>query len=113
MQHYDSQDSKFSRNLRKGAPDDFAAYVRLDQQAFAEDGHELSLKTRELIALGVAATTQCPHCIEKHSRAAAKAGATEAELSEAIMVAAAIGAGSAVTHGWMAMKYFQDERGAD
>src|SRR5699024_12458640 len=70
MQHYDSKDSKFGRNLRKGTPDDFAKFIEWDQQVFAEEGHELSKKTRELIAIGVAATTQCPHCIEIHSRAA-------------------------------------------
>lgn len=72
MQHYDSKDSKFSRKLRKGAPDDFSAFVEFDQQVFAEEGHTLSKKTRELIAIGVAATTQCPHCIEIHSRGAAR-----------------------------------------
>lgn len=113
MQHYDSRDSKFGRDLRRGAPDDFAAFAEWDQQVFADEGHELSKKTRELIAIGVAATTQCPHCIEIHSRAAAKAGATEAELSEAVMVAMALRAGGAMTHGWMAMKYFQDANEAD
>lgn len=113
MQHYDSRDSKFGRDLRRGVPDDFAAFAEWDQQVFADEGHELSKKTRELIAIGVAATTQCPHCIEIHSRAAAKAGATEAELSEAVMVAMALRAGGAMTHGWMAMKYFQDANEAD
>lgn len=69
----------------------------------------LSKKTRELIAIGVAASTQCPHCVEAHSRGAAQADATEEELSEAIMVAMALRAGGAMTHGWMAMKYFNDE----
>lgn len=109
MQHYDSNDSKFGRNIRKGAPDDFAAFAEFDQKVFAEEGHTLSKKTRELIAIGVAATTQCPHCVEAHSRGAAQAGATEEELSEAIMVAMALRAGGAMTHGWMAMKYFNDE----
>lgn len=113
MQHYDSNDSKFGRNLRKGAPDDFAAFVEFDQQVFADEGHTLSKKTRELIAIGVAATTQCPHCIEIHSRGAAKAGATQEELSEAIMVAMALRAGGAMTHGWMATKYYEDEVSAN
>lgn len=113
MQHYDSKDAKFGRNIRKGAPDDFAAFAEFDQQVFAEEGHVLSQKTRELIAIGVAATTQCPHCVEAHSRGAAKAGATEEELSEAIMVAMALRAGGAMTHGWMAMKYFNDENSQD
>jgi AhpD family alkylhydroperoxidase len=43
-------------------------------------------------------TTQCPYCIEIHSNNARKAGATDAELAEAGMVAAALRAGAAVTH---------------
>lgn len=109
MQHYDSKDSRFSRNLRKGAPNDFAAFVEFDKQVFADEGHELPKKVRELIAIAVAVTTQCPHCVEIHSRGAAQAGATEAELSEAIMVAMALRAGGAMTHGWMSMKYFHAE----
>ena len=113
MQHYDSRDAKYGRNIRKAAPEDFATFSEWDKSVFAEGGHELSKKTRELIAIGVAATTQCPHCIEAHSRAAQQAGATEAELSEAVMVAAAIRAGGAMTHGWMAMKFYEDEASKD
>lgn len=43
-------------------------------------------------------TTQCPYCIEIHTRNARRAGATDAELAEAAIVAAALRAGAAVTH---------------
>ncbi|MGO1192691.1 MAG: carboxymuconolactone decarboxylase family protein [Nesterenkonia sp.] len=110
MMHYDSKDSKYGRNLRKGAPKDFEALAAFEGSVFADDDeHALSKKTRELMAIAVATTTQCPHCVEIHSRAAAKAGATEAEVSEAVMVSAALRAGGAMTHGWMSMKYFQEE----
>ena len=90
MMHYDSKDSKYGRDLRKGAPKDFEALTALEGSVFADDDeHALSKKTRELMAIAVATTTQCPHCVEIHSRAAAKAGATEAEVSEAVMVSAA------------------------
>src|SRR5260370_755712 len=42
---------------------------------------------------------QCPYCIEIHSKKAKKAGATEQELAETTLVAAALRAGGAVTHG--------------
>ena len=110
MMHYDSKDSKYGRDLRKGAPKDFEALAALDSSVFADDDeHALPLKMRELMAIAVATTTQCPHCVEIHSRAAYKAGATEAEVSEAVMVSAALRAGGAMTHGWMSMKYFQEE----
>jgi AhpD family alkylhydroperoxidase len=49
------------------------------------------------VAVGL--TTQCPYCIEIHSDRARSAGATEAELAETVLAAAAIRAGGAMTHG--------------
>lgn len=59
----------------------------------------ISKKHKELIAVAVALTTPCGYCLEVHRKAALAAGATEAELSEATFVPAALGAGAAVTHG--------------
>ena len=59
---------------------------------------------RELIALGVALTTQCTYCIDAHSNKAVAAGATRGELAEASWVAAAIRAGGAFAHGRLAFK---------
>ena len=56
------------------------------------------MKYKELIAVAVALTTQCPYCIDIHTGNARKAGATETELGEAAMIAAALRAGAAVTH---------------
>jgi AhpD family alkylhydroperoxidase len=51
------------------------------------------------MAVAVALTTQCPYCIEIHTKKARAAGCTEAELAETAMVAAALRAGGAITHG--------------
>ena len=56
-------------------------------------------KYKELMAIAVALTTQCPYCIELHRQEAVKAGATEKELAETVHVAAALRAGGAITHG--------------
>jgi len=63
-----------------------------------EDGM-IPKKYKELLAIGVALTTQCPYCIEIHREQAVKAGATEEELTEVIHIAAALRAGGAITHG--------------
>ena len=55
-------------------------------------------KYKELIAIAVALTTQCPYCIEVHRTAALAAGASEQELAETAFVAAALRAGAALTH---------------
>ena len=56
-------------------------------------------KTKELIAIAVAVTTQCPYCIEIHTKRAKAAGCTENEIAETVMVAAALRAGGSITHG--------------
>jgi len=82
--------------MKELAPAAMDAFIKFDQAAFAAGA--LPVKIKELIAVAVAATTQCPYCLEIHSKNARKAGATEAELTEAGLVAAAIRAGGAVTH---------------
>lgn len=58
----------------------------------------LDAKTRELIALAVAITTRCDGCIDAHVRKAKSAGATKAEMAEAMGVAIALNAGAAFTY---------------
>ena len=48
--------------------------------------------------MAVALTTQCPYCIDIHSANARKAGATDAEIAEAAVLAASLRAGAAITH---------------
>ena len=78
------------------APDAMKAFWAFDKAAMAEGA--IPAKYKELIAVAVALTTQCPYCIEIHSANARKAGASDAEITEAAMVAAALRAGGAVTH---------------
>jgi AhpD family alkylhydroperoxidase len=78
------------------APEMMKAFWAFDRAAVAEGA--IPVKYKELIAVGVALTTQCPYCVDIHAGNARKAGATEAELAEAAMVAAALRAGAAVTH---------------
>ena len=58
----------------------------------------IPVKYKELIAVAVALTTQCPYCIDIHSNSARTAGASDTEIVEAAMVAASLRAGAAVTH---------------
>ena len=78
------------------APQVMKAFWTFDKAAVAEGA--IPVKYKELIAVAVALTTQCPYCIDIHSNNARRAGATETELAEAAMVAAALRAGAAVTH---------------
>ena len=78
------------------APSVMKAFWTFDKAAVAEGA--IPVKYKELIAVAVALTTQCPYCIDIHSGNARKAGATDAEMIEAAMIAAALRAGVAVTH---------------
>ena len=93
--------SKFPR-LGELAPEAFKAFQAFDAAAVAPGA--VPVKYKELIAIGVALTTQCPYCIEIHTRNARKAGATEQELAETILIAAALRAGGAMTHGTHALE---------
>jgi AhpD family alkylhydroperoxidase len=66
----------------------------------------LDAKTRELIAMAVAVTTRCDGCISSHAAAAIKAGASEAEMSDALGVAIALNAGAAYVYSLRAMEAF-------
>ncbi|HEY5912859.1 MAG TPA: carboxymuconolactone decarboxylase family protein [Verrucomicrobiae bacterium] len=77
-------------------PQVMKAFWAFDKAAVADGA--IPVKYKELIAVAVALTTQCPYCIDIHSGNARKAGATDAEMAEAAMVAAALRAGAAVTH---------------
>jgi AhpD family alkylhydroperoxidase len=79
------------------APEATASYWAYDKAAYAAGA--IPKKYKELMAIAVALTTQCPYCIEVHRQAALKAGVTEQELAEALHVAAAIRSGGAITHG--------------
>lgn len=84
------------KKLDQNAPESMKAFWEFDKKAF-EPG-TIDVLHKQLMAVAVALTTQCPYCIELHLRAARKAGATDQMLAETAVVAAAMRAGAAVTH---------------
>lgn len=110
MHYHDSDDLKLLGEFKQLAPTEFSAFVEFDK-IVGREGGAIPRKYRELIALAVACTTQCPYCLDVHTRNAKKAGATREEVAETSMLAAALRAGAAVTHGALAVKLF-DQAGA-
>ena len=84
------------KELNKYAPDGFKGYSNFSAAAMKEG--KLSAKFKEIIAVAVATATQCPYCIDVHSKNAIKKGATNEELAEAILVSSALCAGGAYAH---------------
>jgi AhpD family alkylhydroperoxidase len=94
---YDMKSVAKLKRLGDLAPEAFKAFVAFDEAAFK--GGVIPLKYKELLAIAVTLTTQCPYCIEIHTKKAKKAGATEQELAEVTLIVAALRAGAAMTHG--------------
>ena len=99
---YDVKHLSKMKDLETHAPEAMKAFVAFDRAAVADGA--ISGKYKELIAIAVACTTQCPYCIEIHSNNARKLGTSDREIAEAVLVAAALRAGGAITHGTHALK---------
>lgn len=99
---YDMKKIRSLKALGALAPDAMNAFRAFDKAALAEGA--IPAKYKELMAIAVAHATQCPYCIEIHVKMAHKAGATDEEIAEAVMVSAALQAGAAVVHGTHCIK---------
>ena len=86
--------------LKELKPDIVKAYFDFSKAVDKTD--KLTQKEKELISVGVSHALLCSFCIEDHVKKARIAGATEEEIAEAILVAAKVRAGSALTY---AQKY--------
>ena len=98
---YDLKNLGKMKTLELHAPEAMKAFVAFDRAALAEGA--IPGKYKELMALAVAFTTQCPYCIELHANKARENGASDPEIAESVLVAAALRAGGASTHGTHAM----------
>jgi AhpD family alkylhydroperoxidase len=92
------------------APEIHDAFEVFSQAVFAEG--VLPEKTKQLIAVAVAHTTQCPYCIQGHTRLATRKGAGPQEIMEAIWVAAEMRAGGAYAHSTLALNALAHQHAA-
>lgn len=79
-----------------------SGFNQLHQKAMIDGA--LSKKTKELIALSIAITSNCDGCIAYHVHDALKTGASRAELMDAIGVAIMMGGGPALIYGCEALE---------
>lgn len=98
---YPDTTKELARKRRELAPDIYSAFRAFGERVFADGA--LPSKTKQLIAVAVAHVTQCPYCIRGHTELAVKKGASEAEIMEAIWVAAEMRAGAAYAHSVIAL----------
>jgi AhpD family alkylhydroperoxidase len=83
------------------APEIHDAFSSFSERVFADGA--LPEVTKQLIAVAVAHTTQCPYCIRGHTKLARRRGATDEQIMEAIWVAAEMRAGAAYAHATIAL----------
>jgi AhpD family alkylhydroperoxidase len=94
--YYNKEYLKNLKKLKELAPDQLQAFVEFEQAVFQEGA--LSRKEKEIIAVAITHVTECPYCMDFHTRNAKKEGASLEELVEAAFVVAGVEAGGAVTH---------------
>lgn len=93
---YDMRNLTLLKKLDENAPETMKAFWAFDKEAFRAGA--IDAVHKQMMAVAVALTTQCPYCIELHVRAARQAGATDQMLAETATIAAAMRAGAAITH---------------
>lgn len=95
--YYDSKDLKKFGNIgefQKPLADKFFDWYG---EVFQEGA--LTAREKSLIALAVAHAVQCPYCIDAYTQDTLEKGCAEAEMMEAVHVAAAIRGGASLVHG--------------
>lgn len=104
--YYNAEDlGKFGEigNFQKELADKFFGWYT---EAFKDSA--LTAKEKSLIALAVAHAVQCPYCIDAYSTDAYEKGYSEAQMMEAVHVAAAIRGGASLVHGVQMMNKVKD-----
>jgi AhpD family alkylhydroperoxidase len=92
--------------LRAGAPEPMRAFSGLAREALKPGA--LDVRTKELIAIGIAVATRCDGCVGFHAKAAIKAGATREEVLETLSMAIYMGAGPSMIYAAEALRAFDE-----
>ncbi len=97
---------KCTAEFRQQLPDTMAAHDAFSDEVY-KDG-ALSHKVKRLIALGIALRAGCTACIIFQTKLAMEAGATKAEVLEAMSVAIALGGTPAIGWSWRVIKVLEE-----
>ncbi len=103
---YQPTTREVAQRRKELAPHTHEAFEAFSKAVFAEGA--LDEKTKQLIAVAVAHTTQCPYCIQGHTKLASRKGATDEQIMEAVWVAAEMRAGGAYAHSSLALNALAD-----
>jgi AhpD family alkylhydroperoxidase len=107
MTYQQQSDLSLLPQARHLARTEFDAYLAFHESVFRAGG-AIPLKYRELIALAVGSAAKCGYCIGTHTRGAVDAGASRAELTEAVFVASAVCAGGTAAQALLALRLHEE-----
>ena len=93
---YYAQTRERSLQLKSAAPAIATGFANFYQSQMKPG--EISVREKELIALGIALTMRCEGCIYAHARGCIKSGATRQQVLEAAGVAVMMQGGPAYTY---------------
>ena len=102
--HLDDTSGALS-TYRTTRPEAGAGFTAL-HRASMQGGESMTLREKELVALGIGIATRCVDCIGFHVQAAAKAGATRDDIADTISVAMMMGGGPAYMYGVKALEAY-------
>ena len=85
-----------TEKMKQLVPNVMAGFGGLFQKTMTEG--KLTVREKELIALGIALSVQCKPCIFMHVKKCLGVGATKEEVLEAAQVAVVMAGGPAFTH---------------
>lgn len=89
------------RSLNKALPEQTKGFGAM--QKAIKDGGVLGVKEKEFIALGIAIATRCMPCIEFHTLALMKSGATREEMADVCAMALNMAGGPGLMYGAKAL----------
>ncbi len=83
----------------------YQAFLNMESAAYRDGA--LARKHKELVAVGISVVTDCESCMQWHIQQAAKAGATRAEVLEAVEVGMEMGGGRATVSARFALEVME------
>lgn len=103
-EHLDETSANLN-TFRKLRPEAGAGFTGMHRAAMKAPG-SMTVRERELVALGIGIATRCVDCIGFHVQGAVKAGASRDDIADTISVAVMMGGGPAYMYGVKALEAY-------
>lgn len=105
--YFNAEDLKKFGDITEFQPELGKKFFQYYNAVFKEGA--LTEREKSLIALAVSHTVQCPYCIDAYSSDCLEKGADEAQMMEAVHVAAAIKSGASLVFGVQMMNHVKKQ----